>query len=539
VTKTVYIAAAEAKAGKSIVALGMIARLKARGERVGIFRPLVSDPSADPTASKVLAQGELDQDLDSATGVSYQSFADKPDKAISELVAKFGALRENYDTLIVIGSDYDDVSSPVELTLNARIATNLDCPVIAMVPARDKNPEQMRRSAKYIISEIRHYHNEVIGLVGSHVEYGKQAEVLAALDGLVEGPVNVFPDVDIAALLQRVSAPRKSLRTQHRFEYEIMAQARADRQTIVLPESEDARILTAASILLERDVANLVLLGEKDEVQAHAAKLGVDISKAEIKSMNDTAAVEKYATKLAELRAAKGMTIEKAREEMKDSAFFGTMMVYMGDADGMVSGACHTTANTIRPALQTVKTKPGVKVVSGSFFMCMADQVWLFADCAVNPNPTPADLADIAISSADTAAAFGIEPRVAMISYSTGTSGAGPSVDAVVEAVRLVEERRPDIALAGPIQFDAAVDPTVGERKMPGNPVAGQATVFVFPDLNCGNAVYKGVQRTSGAVAVGPVLQGLNKPITDLSRGANVDDIVSTVAITAVQAQSM
>jgi phosphate acetyltransferase len=534
----VFIAAAEAKAGKSIIALGLIDQLKAKGERVGIFRPLVSDPANDPTASKVLSKGELDQDLNSATGVSYQEFANEPDKAISKLVAKFGALRANYDTVIAIGSDYDDVSSPVELSLNARIATNLDCPVIAMVPARDKDLGQMRRSAKYIVGEIRNYHNEVIGLVGSHVEYGKQAEVLAALEGLVEGPVNVFPDVDIAALLHRIEAPRKSLRTQHRFEYEIMAQAGSNKQTIVLPESEDDRILTAASILLERDVVNLILLGEPEEVAEHAAKLGVDISKAEIKSMNDAVAVEKYASKLAELRAAKGMTMEKAREEMKDSAFFGTMMVYMGDADGMVSGACHTTANTIRPSLQTVKTKPGVKVVSGAFFMCMADQVWLFADCAVNPNPTPDNLADIAISSAETAAAFGIDPKVAMISYSTGTSGAGPSVDAVAEAVRLVSERRPDIALAGPIQFDAAVEPSVGERKMPGNPVAGQATVFVFPDLNCGNACYKAVQRTSGAVAVGPVLQGLNKPITDLSRGALVDDIVSTVAITAVQAQT-
>jgi phosphate acetyltransferase len=253
--------------------------------------------------------------------------------------------------------------------------------------------------------------------------------------------------------------------------------------------------------------------------------------------MNDERRIEKYAKRLAAVRAHKGVTEQMAREKLTDPSYFATMMVHMGDADGMVSGATHTTANTIRPAFEIIKTKPGIKVVSGSYFMCMADQVLMFADCAVNPNPNADELADIAIGSADTAAAFGIEPRVAMLSYSTGTSGIGPDVDLVCEATRIVRERRPDIVVDGPLQFDAAIDPEVGEFKMPGSPVAGRATVFVFPDLQSGNSCYKAVQRTAGAVAVGPILQGLRQTVTDLSRGAMVDDIVSTIAITAVQAQ--
>jgi len=223
---------------------------------------------------------------------------------------------------------------------------------------------------------------------------------------------------------------------------------------------------------------------------------------------------------------------------MASGSYFGTMMVKLGDANAMVSGAAHTTADTIRPSFEVIKTKPGISVVSGAFFMCMPDQVLLFADCAVNPNPTPAQLADIAIASAESAAAFGIDPRIAMLSYSTGSSGAGPDVDAVIEATRNLKERRPDLVVDGPIQFDAAVDSETGQLKLPGSPVAGKATVFIFPDLESGNIAYKAVQRSSGAVAIGPILQGLNKTVTDLSRGATVEDIVSTIAITAVQAQA-
>src|SRR5699024_4781170 len=240
----------------------------------------------------------------------------------------------------------------------------------------------------------------------------------------------------------------------------------------------------------------------------------------------------------AELRAHKGVTLDQARERMGDPSYFGTMMVHLGMADGMVSGAINTTANTIRPSLEFVKTKPGVSVVSGSFLMAMSNRVVVYADCAVNPDPAAEQLADIAISSAETAQAFDVEPRIAMLSYSTGDSGTGADVDKVREATALVRERAPHLKVEGPIQFDAAVDATVAAKKMPDSEVAGRATVFIFPDLNTGNNTYKAVQRTSGAVAIGPVLQGLNKPVNDLSRGALVDDIVSTITITAIQAQN-
>ena len=268
-----------------------------------------------------------------------------------------------------------------------------------------------------------------------------------------------------------------------------------------------------------------------------AAELGLDIAAARVASTSDPELLEKYSAEFARLRAKKGVTLEQAREKVTDVSYFGTMMVHMGDADGMVSGAAHTTAHTIVPSFQIIKTAPGVSVVSSIFLMAMKDRVWAFGDCAVNPNPTPEQLADIAVTSARTAAQFGVTPRVAMLSYSTGTSGSGPDVDAVVEATRLAREKAPELAIEGPIQFDAAVDAAVASKKLPGSDVAGKATVFVFPSLEAGNIGYKAVQRSSGAVAVGPVLQGLNKPVNDLSRGALVEDIVNTVALTAVQAQ--
>lgn len=336
----------------------------------------------------------------------------------------------------------------------------------------------------------------------------------------------------------KTNSPATAGNTQQRFENDVAQQAKTKLMTIVLPESEDPRILAAAAACQSRGVAQLVLLGEAAVVRAQAADLGVDLAGVQIVSMDDQARLDRYATAYAELRAAKGVTVQQARDKMAQGSYFGTMMVKLGDADAMVSGACHTTADTIRPAFEVIKTKPGVATVSGALFMCMPDQVWLFADCAVTPNPTPEELAGIAISSADSAAAFGIDPRVAMLSYSTGTSGAGPSVDAVVEATRRVRELRPDLVVDGPLQFDAAVETSVAALKLPDSPVAGRATVFVFPDLNAGNIAYKAVQRTAGVVAIGPILQGLNKTVTDLSRGATVEDIISTISITAVQAQA-
>ncbi|WP_420176517.1 phosphate acetyltransferase [Luteococcus sp. OSA5] len=348
----------------------------------------------------------------------------------------------------------------------------------------------------------------------------------------------LFTDnINAAQLLDSLERHQSTLRTPLMFENQIMAQARSDMRTIVLPESGDDRILHSAATILERGVARIVLLGDSLTINKRARRLKIDLSKAKIVDPSDDELLNQFATEYAKLRAKKGVTFEQAKEKLADPSYFATMMVHFGMADGMVSGAVNTTANTIRPSLEFIKTKPGIKVVSSSFLMCMPDRVLVFGDCAVNPNPTPEQLADIAISSAETAKAFGIEPKVAMLSYSTGESGSGPDVDAVREATAMVKELRPDLLVEGPLQFDAAFDPEVGQKKMPGSSVAGQATVFVFPDLNTGNNTYKAVQRTSGAVAVGPTLQGLNCPVNDLSRGATVDDIVSTVAMTAIQAQ--
>ncbi|MGO1234907.1 phosphate acetyltransferase [Microbacterium gubbeenense] len=344
-------------------------------------------------------------------------------------------------------------------------------------------------------------------------------------------------NVDISELTRVIGVARAHVVTPLMFEYQLLDAARENRRHIVLPEGDDDRILKAAAILLERGVAELTILGESFEVRSRAIELGLDISGAHVLSPFDAVYVDRFATEYARLRAHKGMTYDKAADLVTDPSYFGTMMVHMGDADGMVSGAAHTTAHTIRPSFEIIKTRPDVSVVSSVFLMALADRVLVYGDCAVIPDPTSEQLADIAISSAETARRFGIEPRVAMLSYSTGTSGTGADVEKVREATALARERSPELPLEGPIQYDAAADAAVARAKMPDSAVAGKATVFIFPDLNTGNNTYKAVQRSAGAVAIGPVLQGLNKPINDLSRGALVGDIVNTVAITAIQAQ--
>ena len=352
----------------------------------------------------------------------------------------------------------------------------------------------------------------------------------------VDVPVLTLPLGEDAVATLRAAATPTAV-TPLAFQADLIERARADRKRIVLPEPDDDRVLQAAAQVLAAGIADITFVGDADYVAKRAGELGLDLSAAQVVSVNDPAYLERYAEEFARLRAKKGVTLEQAREKVTDVSYFGTMMVHMGDADGMVSGAAHTTAHTIVPSFQIIKTAPGVSVVSSIFLMAMKDRVWAFGDCAVNPNPTPEQLADIAVTSARTAAQFGVTPRVAMLSYSTGTSGSGPDVDAVVEATRLAREKAPELAIEGPIQFDAAVDAAVASKKLPGSDVAGKATVFVFPSLEAGNIGYKAVQRSSGALAVGPVLQGLNKPVNDLSRGALVEDIVNTVALTAVQAQ--
>jgi len=344
--------------------------------------------------------------------------------------------------------------------------------------------------------------------------------------------------VDTAVLSRSLGLARSTVVTPLMFEYQLVERSRSDRRRIVLPEGSDDRVIRAAATVLARGIADLVILGDEGEIRTRAAELGVDLSAAQIISPFDPAYVEQFAQEYARLRAHKGISLDQAADTVTDVSYFGTLMVHLGLADGMVSGAAHTTAHTIRPAFEIIKTKPGVSVVSSVFLMALADRVLVYGDCAVIPDPTAEQLADIAISSAATAAQFGIDPRVAMLSYSTGESGSGADVEKVRAATAFVRDRAPELLVEGPIQYDAAADAAVAAAKMPGSQVAGRATVFVFPDLNTGNNTYKAVQRSAGAVAIGPVLQGLNKPINDLSRGALVDDIVNTIAITAIQAQA-
>ncbi|WBC17793.1 phosphate acetyltransferase [Micromonospora sp. WMMA1998] len=342
--------------------------------------------------------------------------------------------------------------------------------------------------------------------------------------------------VDTDDLARRLRVTRSARVTPLMFENDLIDRARARRRRLVLPEGAEERILRAAEVLLRRGVAELTLLGRPDEIARRTRELGVDVGDAQIVDPATSEWRDEFAATYAKLRAHRGVTPELAHDIVAQPNYFGTMMVQTGHADGMVSGATHTTAATIRPAFEIIRTVPGVSVASSVFFMLLADRVLVYGDCAVNPDPDAAQLADIAISSADTAARFGIEPRVAMLSYSTGSSGAGADVEKVAAATELVRERRPELLVDGPIQYDAAIDPQVAATKLPDSPVAGRATVFIFPDLNTGNNTYKAVQRSAGAVAVGPVMQGLRRPVNDLSRGATVSDIVNTVAITAIQA---
>lgn len=344
--------------------------------------------------------------------------------------------------------------------------------------------------------------------------------------------------VDNTELADRISVSTSSRVTPMMFEHKLLERARADRRRVVLPEGTEERVLRAADVLLRRSVCDLTLLGPVETIRKKAADLGVDLADAEVIDPQSSELRQRFAEKYAELRAHKGVSVELAHDVVADVNYFGTLMVQEGLADGMVSGSVHSTAATIRPGFEIIKTTPDTSIVSSVFFMCLADKVLVYGDCAVNPDPNAQQLADIAVQSAATAAQFGVEPRIAMLSYSTGTSGSGADVDKVREATDLVRERRPDLRIEGPIQYDAAVEPSVAATKLPESEVAGRASVLIFPDLNTGNNTYKAVQRSAGAIAVGPVLQGLRKPVNDLSRGALVQDIVNTVAITAIQAQT-
>ncbi len=367
---------------------------------------------------------------------------------------------------------------------------------------------------------------------------GVPAEITAKSERKIALAQGLFSsNVDIKRIEEKITTASSQTITPMMFEYNLFERARSNRKKIVLPESEDERILRATEILLRRDVVDIILLGKKEEIEHRSASLGLDISKADIVCPCDSPLMDEFIDEFYKLRKKKGLTLDGAKDAMSHETYFATMMVHLGYADGMVSGAIHTTGDTIRPALQIIKTKPGISTVSSIFFMCLDTKVLIYGDCAVNQDPNANELAQIAISSSDTAKIFGIDPKVAMLSYSTGSSGQGDDVEKVRIATSLVKKTRPDILVDGPIQYDAAIDLKVAKKKLPNSEVAGRANVFIFPDLNTGNNTYKAVQRSSGAVAIGPVLQGLKKPVNDLSRGCLVADIVNTVAITVIQAQ--
>ena len=490
--------------------------LESQGKKAAILAPVASckeeacgNSVCERQAAQWIAQGKRDQ-LISLLIDRVEEAGKGVDVVVIRPIKASGALRCAYD-------------------LNVELAKNIDAAVLPAICADNKSDDEIVEDIHTAIGVFAQQ-----GLAVHAVASGCSDAVVARMAeekiAVFQPPKRNLKFDDIVAS-SNVVPPVKFMRFLH-------AKARQNKKTIVLPEGTLDRVIKAAAELHEQDLVRLVLIGKKDEVLASARECGVTLSDdIEIVDPKTDPNFEDYANTLYELRKAKGMTPEKAAQLMEDKTFFGTMMVYKGRADGMVSGATTTTADTIRPALQFVKTKPGIKTVSGVFLMSMADRVYLYGDCAVIPNPTTDQLCDVAVASAETARAFGLDPKVAMLSYSTGTSGSGPDVDAVREATEKVRAADPELAVEGPIQYDAAVVPAVAKTKLPNSPVAGHANVFVFPTLNAGNIGYKAVQRASGAIAIGPILQGLKKPVNDLSRGATVADIVNTVIITAIQAQ--
>lgn len=697
-TASIYLTSAEGRTGKSAVAIGVLDSLRAGAPRVGVFRPLIrSRGTRDRVLDLLLTRATAGHAYEQCVGVTYEEAHENPDAAISKIVAAYRAMRDDCDAVLVVGSDFTDVAVPTELTFNARIAANLDSPVLLILGGRQHDGlEMLGQSAargssdlaqltELSVHELQNAHATLLAAIVNRADADALEEiraavarempagapvwtvpeqlalvsptvhtVLEAVDGqmlrgsedalarevrdiviagmamehvlprLIESSVVVvaadraetllavtmaheaptFPDlaavvlngdfalspdverlldgvasslpvirtshgtfdtaqrimysrglltaeasgrldtaiglfrehVDVDALNELMRVHQGSVRTPIMFSYELFERAAAANAHIVLPEGSDDRVLRAAHTLLARGTARLTILGEEAHIRSRAADLGLALDGAAILDPTvRTPMRDQFIAEYVRLRGHKGVTSEIADERMNDVSYFGTMMVHLGFADGMVSGAAHTTAHTIRPSLEIIKTVPGVSVVSSVFFMALADRVLVYGDCAVNPDPTAEQLADIAISSAATAVQFGVDARIAMLSYSTGDSGTGADVDKVRRATELVRAARPNLEVEGPIQYDAATDPGVGASKLPGSTVAGHATVFIFPDLNTGNNTYKAVQRSAGAIAVGPVLQGLNKPVNDLSRGATVEDILNTVAITAVQ----
>ena len=540
-TKSVYLTATEGNAGTRQVFLAAVENLRQIYPNFSIFRPFTNGRIAeDHVFQELLSVIGREGDLERAWGTDRETLVFNEEAAMNQLVKRFTDYAQSFDAVLLIGVSDGDTIYPGLLSRIGRAAAHLGTTVVPIISGALRSAHQIAHITRLSSKEISEAHAPISAIIVTEASDEYSREDAAALDApaIVKSTGEAFALTDTDAEILRAAMEQESkVVTPLSFTASLIARARADRKRIVLPESTDDRILRAADELLAREVADIILLGDAETVAKRAAELELDLSAARVVSPQDPQLLEKYATEFARLRAKKGVTYEQAYEKVQDLSYFGTMMVHLGDADGMVSGAIHTTAHTIVPSFQIIKTKPGADLVSSCFLMLMEDRVYVYGDCAVTPNPDPAQLASIALSSAETAQRFGVDPRVAMLSYSTGTSGKGPDVDAVVEATAIARERQPELPLEGPIQYDAAVDADVAATKLPDSPVAGHATVFIFPNLSAGNIGYKAVQRSAGAVAVGPVLQGLNKPVNDLSRGALVEDIVNTVAITAIQAQ--
>lgn len=681
----IYIAAPEPETGKSTIALGLLHRLTATVAKVGVFRPITRSDGdeRDYILELLLTRTTAGLSYEQCVGVTYQQLHADGDAALAAVVDAYHAVAEACDVVVIVGSDYTDVTRPAELSTNARIAVNLGAPLLLTVSGKGRTAAEIAGVIDVCLAELDAQHAHTAAVVANRCDPDGLTDIAAALrnfaqrsyvlpeepllsaptvaelekavggtpvsgeeslrerevtgvlvagmtadhvlerlrDGIavitpgdrsdvvlavasahaaegfpslscivLNGGFTLHPSiaalvaglrlrlpivatalgtydtasaaasargrvtatsqrkidtalelmdrhVDIADLLAQLALPMPTVVTPQMFIHQLTLQARSDRKHIVLPEGDDDRILRSAGRVLQRRIADLTILGDEARIHQRAGELGVDLGDATVIDPRESRLRDEFADQYAELRKAKGVTVEQAREVMRDSTYFGTMLVHNCHVDGMVSGAAHTTAHTVRPAFEIIKTVPDVSTVSSIFLMCLPDRVLAYGDCAIIPNPTPEQLADIAISSARTAARFGIEPRVAMLSYSTGESGTGADVDKVRTATELVRTRDPDLPVEGPIQYDAAIEPSVAATKLRDSPVAGRATVLIFPDLNTGNNTYKAVQRSAGALAIGPVLQGLRKPVNDLSRGALVEDIVNTVAITAIQAQ--
>lgn len=696
-----YVTATEERSGKSVIVLGIMQMLLNQLHRVAFFRPIINDhveEKPDHDISLIIDHFNLEQEYETCYGCTLKKAYElinsgREDDLHDLILQKYREIADEYDFVLIEGTDFRGQDTTFESEINGDIAANLGAPVLLICSGRKKTVEEMIRQVQVsidshkekglilissiinrapegltsqILSDIRRkYHpdeglpfyvipenpalaNPTVGdvnrwlngsimygaaalnmVVGDYVVAAMRVEnfleyitpgclvitpgdrhdiILASLSArsstsypevsgivltgglvpsdnvrrLIEGwsgkPVPIIcvkghtylvvkqlyelyghieagdqpriatalgdfsKYVNVAELRENVITDRPAQITPKMFEYSLTERAAENRQRIVLPEGNCERILRAADILLRRGVADLTILGREDQVRALAAASGLDLTWVEVIDPQTSPLLDDFVQTYISLRQHKGVIEDMARDRMSDTTYFGTMMVHKGFADGMVSGALNTTAHTVRPAFEFIKAKPGFTIVSSVFLMCLRDRILVYGDCAVNTNPDASQLAEIALSSAETARTFGIEPRVAMLSYSTGTSGKGEDVEKVAEAThiaqKLIKERNLDFILEGPLQYDAAIDPEVANTKMPGSAVAGRATVFIFPDLNTGNNTYKAVQRAANAVAIGPILQGLNKPVNDLSRGCTIDDIVNTVAITAVQAQA-